>query len=83
MSDDAATADGDTDEGRLAEQPDPKADGEELDPIQSGPAARLNAIFAALPDASNRTLIDKLAVEFAFLNSKGARKRMYKVRFRN
>ncbi len=68
---------GEEDEGRLAEL-DTKAD-EEAEPIQSGPAARLNAIFAALPEASNRSLIDKLAVEFAFLNSKGARKRMWKV----
>lgn len=68
---------GEADEGRLAEL-DTKAD-EDAEPIQSGPAARLNAIFAALPEASNRTLIDKLAVEFAFLNSKGARKRMWKV----
>lgn len=74
-------------EGRLAElaledkaelDADPDADAD-AEPIPSGPAARLNAIFAALPEASNRSLIDKLAVEFAFLNNKGARKRMYKV----
>jgi regulator of nonsense transcripts 2 len=51
-------------------------DGEAL---LSGPAARLAAIFAALPEANNRTVIDKLAVDFAHLNSKPARKRCYKV----
>ena len=49
------------------------------DPLQSGPAARLAAIFAALPEANNRTIIDKLAADFAYLNSKPARKRCYKV----
>lgn len=46
--------------------------------LQVGPAARLNAIFAALPEANNRNVIDRLAVDFAFLNSKGARKRCFK-----
>lgn len=48
----------------------------EEDGLQSGPAARLNALFAALPEAVNREIIDKLAVEFATLNSKPARKRL-------
>ena len=48
----------------------------EDDGLQSGPAARLNALFAALPEAVNREIIDKLAVEFATLNSKPARKRL-------
>jgi regulator of nonsense transcripts 2 len=47
--------------------------------LQSGPAARLTALFAALPEAVNREMVDKLAVEFAFLNSKAARKRLVKV----
>ena len=51
----------------------------EDDGMQSGPAARLNVLFAALPEAVNREMIDKLAVEFASLNSKAARKRL--VRF--
>ena len=46
------------------------------DGLQSGPAARLNVLFAALPEAVNREIIDKLAVEFASLNSKAARKRL-------
>lgn len=51
----------------------------EDDGLQSGPAARLTAVFAALPEAVNREIIDKLAIEFAFLNSKAARKRLIKV----
>jgi regulator of nonsense transcripts 2 len=54
-------------------------DGAEDDGMQSGPAARLNVLFAALPEAVNREMIDKLAVEFASLNSKAARRRL--VRF--
>ncbi|WWC90992.1 uncharacterized protein L201_005931 [Kwoniella dendrophila CBS 6074] len=50
----------------------------EDDGLQSGPAARLTALFAALPEANNREVVDKLAVEFAFLNSKAARKRLVK-----
>jgi regulator of nonsense transcripts 2 len=49
------------------------------DAINSGPAARLSALFAALPEASNREMVDKLAIEFAFLNSKAARRRLVKV----
>ncbi|WVQ93013.1 hypothetical protein IAU59_000076 [Kwoniella sp. CBS 9459] len=48
----------------------------EDDGLQSGPAARLTALFAALPEANNREVVDKLAIEFAFLNSKAARKRL-------
>jgi regulator of nonsense transcripts 2 len=51
----------------------------EDDGLQSGPAARLTALFAALPEANNREVVDKLAIEFAFLNSKAARKRLIKV----
>ncbi|OCF78858.1 hypothetical protein I204_00802 [Kwoniella mangroviensis CBS 8886] len=50
----------------------------EDDGLQSGPAARLTALLAALPEANNREVVDKLAVEFAFLNSKAARKRLIK-----
>nr|XP_031861440.1 uncharacterized protein CI109_003044 [Kwoniella shandongensis]KAA5528512.1 hypothetical protein CI109_003044 [Kwoniella shandongensis] len=50
----------------------------EEDGLQSGPAARLTALFAALPEANNREVVDKLAIEFAFLNSKAARKRLTK-----
>lgn len=67
----------------LAEDTEPPPSAEaiigEEDGLQSGPAARLNALFAALPEAINREIIDKLAVEFASLNSKAARKRLIKV----
>ncbi|KAI0824048.1 ARM repeat-containing protein [Trametes gibbosa] len=44
-----------------------------------GPSQLLTALLARLPDATNRSLIDQAAVDFAFLNSKAARKRL--VRF--
>jgi regulator of nonsense transcripts 2 len=44
-----------------------------------GPSQLLTALLAKLPDAVSRTLIDQAAVEFAFLNSKAARKRLVKV----
>ncbi|KAI6125708.1 ARM repeat-containing protein [Pisolithus croceorrhizus] len=43
-----------------------------------GPSQLLTALLARLPDATNRTLIDQAAVDFAFLNSKAARKRLIK-----
>lgn len=44
-----------------------------------GPSQLLTGLLARLPDATNRTLIDQAAVDFAFLNSKAARKRLIKV----
>ncbi|KAJ6625539.1 armadillo-type protein [Mycena sp. CBHHK59/15] len=44
-----------------------------------GPSQLLTALLARLPDATNRALIDQAAIDFAFLNSKAARKRI--VRF--
>ncbi|KAF8609017.1 transcription factor [Ceratobasidium sp. AG-I] len=38
----------------------------------------LTALLARLSDANNRTMIDEVAVEFAFLNSKASRKRLVK-----
>ena len=43
-----------------------------------GPSQLLTALLVRLPDATNRTLIDQAAVDFAFLNSKAARKRLVK-----
>ncbi|KAI0743348.1 ARM repeat-containing protein [Daedaleopsis nitida] len=43
-----------------------------------GPSQLLTALLVRLPDATNRSLIDQAAVEFAFLNSKAARKRLVK-----
>lgn len=45
----------------------------------TGPAAQLTALLARLTDASSKTMIDAIAIEFAFLNSKAARKRLVKV----
>lgn len=63
------------------EEPQPAAEAAADEELQSGPAARLTALFAALPEAVNREMIDKLAVEFAFLNSKAARRRLVKVSY--
>ncbi|EKM54104.1 uncharacterized protein PHACADRAFT_257716 [Phanerochaete carnosa HHB-10118-sp] len=43
-----------------------------------GPSQLLTALLARLPDTTNRALIDQAAVDFAFLNSKAARKRLAK-----
>ncbi|KAI0047506.1 ARM repeat-containing protein [Auriscalpium vulgare] len=43
-----------------------------------GPSQLLTALLTRLPDCTNRSLIDQAAVEFAFLNSKAARKRLVK-----
>lgn len=47
--------------------------------LLAGPAAKLTALFTRLNDASSRSMIDNIAIEFAFLNSKAARKRLVKV----
>jgi regulator of nonsense transcripts 2 len=44
-----------------------------------GPTQLLTSLLARLPDATNRALVDQAAVDFAFLNSKAARKRLVKV----
>lgn len=44
-----------------------------------GPSQLLTALLTRLPDATNRSLIDQAAIDFAFLNSKAARKRLVKV----
>ena len=49
------------------------------DGIAPAPAAQLSALFSRLPDMSSRQSIDKAAVEFTFLNSKAARRRLIKV----
>ncbi|KAG8946880.1 hypothetical protein FRC04_011307 [Tulasnella sp. 424] len=43
-----------------------------------GPSQLVTALLAKLADATNRELIDQAAVDFAFLNSKSARKRLVK-----
>jgi len=46
-----------------------------------GPSQLLTALLVRLPDATNRALIDQAAIDFAFLNSKAARKRLVRVGF--
>ncbi|KAF9051213.1 transcription factor [Hymenopellis radicata] len=43
-----------------------------------GPSQLLTALLTRLPDATNRELVDQAALDFAFLNSKAARKRLVK-----
>ncbi|KZS98144.1 ARM repeat-containing protein [Sistotremastrum niveocremeum HHB9708] len=49
--------------------------------VPSGPSQLLTALLIRLPDATNRSLIDQAALDFAFLNSKAARKRLVKFLF--
>ncbi|KAK7053362.1 mRNA decay protein [Paramarasmius palmivorus] len=58
----------------------PKAATPPLSPhlAPQGPSQLLSALLARLPEATNRALIDQAAIDFAFLNSKAARKRLVK-----
>jgi len=47
--------------------------------LPAGPAVQLTALLARLPEASSKATIDAIAFDFAFLNSKAARKRLVKV----
>ncbi|GAA5864331.1 hypothetical protein JCM3774_002754 [Rhodotorula dairenensis] len=72
---------GENDPTAEVEDPVAKLDAAEPDPVAalpSGPAAQLTAIFARLPDASSKKAIDDIALDFALLNSKAARKRLVK-----
>ncbi|GAA6033062.1 hypothetical protein JCM8097_000126 [Rhodosporidiobolus ruineniae] len=76
----AARVDAEADGADEAENPIAKLDAAAEDKaLPAGPAAQLNALFARLPDASSKDAIDGIAFEFAFLNSKAARKRLVKV----
>lgn len=59
----------------------PKAHSPPLSPqlAPQGPSQLLTALLVRLPDATNRALIDQAAIDFAFLNSKAARKRLVRV----
>jgi len=59
----------------------PKAASPPLSPqlAPQGPSQLLTALMVRLPDATNRALIDQAAIDFAFLNSKAARKRLIRV----
>ncbi|KAF5321012.1 hypothetical protein D9619_001892 [Psilocybe cf. subviscida] len=58
----------------------PRAQSPPLSPqlAPQGPSQLLTALLVRLPDATNRALIDQAAIDFAFLNSKAARKRLVK-----
>lgn len=60
----------------------PRANTPPLSPQMApqGPSQLLTALLVRLPDATNRVLIDQAAIDFAFLNSKAARKRLIRVR---
>lgn len=59
----------------------PKAGSPPMSPqlAPQGPSQLLTALLVRLPDCTNRALIDQAAVDFAFLNSKAARKRLIRV----
>ena len=59
----------------------PKAFSPPLSPHMApqGPSQLLTALLVRLPDATNRALIDQVTIDFAFLNSKAARKRLIRV----
>ncbi|KAF9237526.1 ARM repeat-containing protein [Melanogaster broomeanus] len=68
-------------EGAITPTPtSPKPPSPSLSPqlAPQGPSQLLTALLARLPDATNRAMIDQAAVDFAFLNSKAARKRLIK-----
>ncbi|KAF9451945.1 transcription factor [Macrolepiota fuliginosa MF-IS2] len=71
---------GDEDEARTPVPGSPKAASPPLSPqlAPQGPSQLLTALLVRLQDATNRTLIDQAAIDFAFLNSKAARKRLVK-----
>lgn len=50
-------------------------------PAKPTQLAQLDALLARLPTLGNRDLIDAAAVEFCYINSKAARKRLVKVIF--
>ncbi|KAG1878110.1 ARM repeat-containing protein [Suillus subalutaceus] len=74
--------DGDRANGRKDDTPEVEMREEEPDgTITPTPTDHRNcftALLARLPDATNRAMIDQAAIDFAFLNSKAARKRLIK-----
>jgi regulator of nonsense transcripts 2 len=68
-------------EGSRPQSPSPTTPPENSDApaAGAGPSQLVAALLTRLLDATNRSLVDELAVEFAYLNSKAARKRLVKV----
>ena len=52
---------------------------QEAEVVAPGPSLVLTEILGRLPDATNCTLIDQAAIDFAYVDSKAARKRLVKV----
>ncbi|KAH7912407.1 ARM repeat-containing protein [Hygrophoropsis aurantiaca] len=78
---DESPTNGQDEEGTTTPVPtSPKAISPPLSPQMApqGPSQLLTALLARLPDATNRAMIDQAAIDFAFLNSKAARKRLIK-----
>lgn len=63
-----------TEEDRLANE-----DGTQTASGKIGTSAKLDSLLARLPAMNNRELIDKAAIDFCFLNTKGSRKRLAQV----
>ncbi|KAG5651203.1 hypothetical protein H0H81_009512 [Sphagnurus paluster] len=75
-----ASADDDDDDDERVFTRTPKPSTPPLSPqlAPQGPSQLLTALLLRLPDATNRALMDQAAIDFAFLNSKAARKRLVK-----
>ncbi|SNX86027.1 related to NMD2 - Nonsense-mediated mRNA decay protein 2 [Melanopsichium pennsylvanicum] len=57
----------------------PQLDTDPVDePMNAGPAAQLASLMALLPDMTNRSMIDSAAVDFAFIATKPARRKLVK-----
>ncbi len=57
----------------------PQLDADPLDEtMNAGPAAQLATLMAKLPDMTNRSMIDSAAVDFAFIATKPARRKLVK-----
>ena len=57
----------------------PQLDADPVDEaMNAGPAAQLATLMAKLPDMTNRSMIDSAAVDFAFIATKPARRKLIK-----
>ncbi|PFH51566.1 hypothetical protein AMATHDRAFT_74915 [Amanita thiersii Skay4041] len=79
-SENAVDLEFDQDEATTPTPGTPKVSTPHLSPrlAPQGPSQLLTALLVRLPDATNKALIDQAAIDFAFLNSKAARKRLVK-----
>ncbi|SPO27701.1 related to NMD2 - Nonsense-mediated mRNA decay protein 2 [Ustilago trichophora] len=79
---DAKDADGQTEAISSADAStsgSPQLDSDAVDEaMNAGPAAQLATLMAKLPDMTNRSMIDSAAVDFAFIATKPARRKLVK-----